>query len=98
MAVMDDIKYDKEAFEEVAGSYSSAKDQAMEISEGIKDSIAKIKTAWIGSDDVIASRDEDFKKIEENLETINSYLQSTSKYLAEKNESFTSAGSAYRAG
>lgn len=92
----DEIVYNKAAFDEVANAYDAGKKQAEEIRDGINNSIKNIQTYWTGSDDVIASRDADIKKIQENLETIMLYLNSTCAFLADKNASLASAATAYR--
>ena len=92
---MAEIAYNKERLESILGDYTAAEKEAESIKEGINDSIAKIEGYWTGSDQVIGNRNRDFAKIKENLDSITSNLNQTTKYLNSKNSNFASASTKY---
>ena len=95
---MEDISYNQSKLSEISSNFQVATTEADSIKGEIISAISAIKENWIGSDDVIAQRDADFKLILENMETICNNLSATTKYLKEKNESFAAASISYRAG
>ena len=95
---MEDISYNQGKLSEIESNFKVASTESEDIKEEIISSISAIKQNWLGSDDVIAQRDSDFKSILDNMEVICNNLNATTKYLHEKNEGFAAASISYRAG
>ncbi len=95
---MEDISYNQSKLSEIASNFEKATTEADSIKGEITSSISIIKENWLGSDDVIAQRDIDFKSILDNMEVICNNLNATTRYLGEKNDSFAAASTSYRSG
>ena len=95
---MEDISYNQAKLAEIASNFQIANTEAEAVKGEMAAAINTIKENWIGSEDVTSQRDADFKSILEDMEVICNNLNSTAKYLGEKNSSFAAASTSYRAG
>ena len=90
-----DIAYNEAKLEAIRDEFSTAKNLAAKIEEGINASITAIKASWTGSDDVTGKRDEDFVKIQTNMHKICNNLEATVMYLDSKNTALSSASKSW---
>ncbi len=86
---MGEIAYNKANLTEISQAFLDKKTQIGKIREKMNLYISNIKANWTGDETNLAGRERDFKEILDNLNIIQSNIETIGKFLDEKNTDFS---------